>query len=75
MAELGIAKKLFRIGLQDTFAHGGSRDYLMKEYGIDAMSLIRTAAKALDTRLNISEKDIDNIMIGEISSDANAEAL
>ena len=32
----GTAKRLVRLGLRDTFAHGGSRGYLMKHYGLDA---------------------------------------
>jgi transketolase len=41
MATAGLGKKLLRLGLQDTFAHGASRQYLMREYGLDAEALVR----------------------------------
>jgi transketolase len=41
MTELGIDKKLVRIGLRDTFVHGAGKEYLMKEYGLDAMALVK----------------------------------
>ena len=41
MAEAGIAKKLVRIGLRDTFSHGASKQYLLKEHKMDALSLIK----------------------------------
>ena len=40
MAENGIGKPLRRIGLLDTFAHGGSRAHLMRCYGLDARALV-----------------------------------
>src|SRR5208283_3303849 len=47
IAETGIAKRLVRIGLRDTFVHGASRAYLMKEYGLDASALVRETEKLL----------------------------
>lgn len=40
MADNGIGKRLVRIGIPDTFAHGGSRPYLMRVYGLDATALV-----------------------------------
>lgn len=58
MAERGVAgTKLVRLGLQDTFAHGASRTYLMHEYGIDAPALARALEALLDCRLGISDAD------------------
>ena len=45
IAKFGIAKKLIKLGLQDTFAHGGSKPYLMKYYGLDAYALIKAIEK------------------------------
>lgn len=45
MAEDGIGKKLVRIGIKDTFVHGASKQYLMKEYGLDATALISEIEK------------------------------
>lgn len=58
MAELGIGKKLYKMGLNDTFAHGATRNYLMKEYGLDALSLAGKAEEASGARFGIREADL-----------------
>lgn len=75
MAENGIGKKLKRIGLKDTYAHGGSRHYLMKRYGLDSLALIRTIEELTGTTLNVSEKDLEAVRIEAVHSDAKVEAL
>lgn len=75
MAELGIGRKLYRIGLRDTFAHGGSKSYLMKNYGLDALALVRTIESAMSVKLNINENDLAEIHIQDVHSLAKAEAL
>ena len=40
IADHGVGKQLIRLGLKDTFAHGGSRPYLMRYYGLDALALV-----------------------------------
>jgi transketolase len=75
MAEAGIGKKLVRIGIKDTFAHGASRAYLMKEYGLDAMALIRVVASFLQADFSISEGDLCEPYIAAMHSEAKAEAL
>ncbi|HWR60468.1 MAG TPA: transketolase C-terminal domain-containing protein, partial [Clostridia bacterium] len=47
MAENGIGKLLCRLGIQDHFAHGASREYLMRECGIDALALIQKAGQVV----------------------------
>jgi len=75
MAELGIGKKLYRIGLNDTFVHGASKDYLMKKYGLDAMKLVRTVESIIKQRPLISEEDLVEIRIAAVHSLAKPEAL
>jgi transketolase len=75
MAENGIGKKLYKLGLQDTFSHGASKQYLMKEHGIDALSLVRTIEKMLNKNLEINENDLLETREIAIHSDAKAEAL
>lgn len=75
MAEAGIGKKLYRIGFQDTFLHGASRPYLMKEYGIDAKALLRTVGKAVGKKLKYNEDDLGEVFIPALHSDAKPEAL
>lgn len=75
MAENGIGRKLYRLGLQDTFAHGGSRPYLMKEYGLDAMAVVRKIEAILGTPLQVSESDLQGVRLEEAHGAAKAEAL
>jgi transketolase len=59
MAELGLPKKLYKIGIQDEYMHGGSKLYLMKRYKIDAMSVINTIENIVEETLDITEKMIE----------------
>ena len=58
IAEAGIAKKLIRIGLQDTFSHGASKQYLLKEHRMDALSLIKEVEMMVGQQFNISEDEL-----------------
>lgn len=75
MAEAGVGKKLVRIGLKDTYAHGASRPYLMRTHGLDAMALVREAEKLVGEKLNITEEDLQAVRLDAVHSDAKAEAL
>jgi transketolase len=75
MAESGIAKKLVRIGLKDTFSHGASKQYLLKEHKMDALSLIREVEAMMGNKFNISEDELTGTYITAVHSMAKAEAL
>ncbi len=75
MAENGVGKQLKRIGLKDTYAHGGSRHYLMKTYKLDSLALIQTIEDIIGERLNISEEDLETVRIEAVHSNAKVEAL
>ncbi len=75
MAELGMNRKLTRIGLRDTFVHGASKEYLMKEYGLDAMALVKAVESMTGKSTGISESDLASVRITAVHSDAKAEAL
>lgn len=75
MAENGAGKKLLRLGIPDMFAHGASRQYLMKEMGLDAIALVRGVEKFLGTDLNIKESDLEAVRLQDVHSAAKAEAL
>ena len=75
IAENGLGKKLIRLGLQDTFSHGASKGYLMREHGIDALGLIQAAEQALGTQLNIRSEDIAQVRVEAVHSAAKAEGL
>lgn len=75
IAENGIGKKLIRLGLQDVFAHGASRPYLMKKYGLDAMSLVKAVDQLTGQQTGITEDKLLAVRFDEVHSSAKAEAL
>lgn len=75
ITEQGLNKKIIRMGINDTFLHGAGKNYLMKEYNLDAMSLIRQIEKMMNSKYNISEKDLEAVRIIPAHSDAKTEAL
>jgi transketolase len=75
MAEEGVGKRLIRLGLQDTFAHGASKPYLMKKYGLDALTLVRAIEKLIGRETGICEERLDAVRLDQVHSAAKAEAL
>lgn len=75
MAEAGIGKKLRKIGIKDTFVHGASKQYLMKEYGLDAAALVKVVEEAIGKKLKIKEKELSEAFIAQVHSQAKPEAL
>jgi transketolase len=75
LAEHGLGKKLIRIGLNDTFIHGASRPYLMREYGLDALALVRRVETLVGASLHITESDLAAVRLDAVHSAAKAEAL
>ena len=65
LAEEGMGKKLIRLGLQDTFAHGASRAYLMKKYQFDAQAVISAAEQLMHTSFGITEVNLQAIQLDE----------
>ena len=75
IADNGIGARLIRLGLNDTYAHGASRPYLMKEYQLDALALTKAVEQLVGRRLGISEEDLKAVRLDEVHSAAKAEAL
>lgn len=75
MAEAGLGKKLVRLGLKDTFAHGASRPYLMRKYGLDALALVGKVEELVDARFGIGEEDLTAVRLEPVHSAAKVEAL
>ncbi len=75
MAEAGIGKKLARIGLNDTYAHGGSLPYLKKKYGLDAMALIAGIEALTGETFVVPENELAAVYLAPVHSAAKAEAL
>jgi transketolase len=75
MAEIGCGTRLVRLGLKDTYAHGASRPYLMREYGLDALSLVRAFETLLQTSFGLSDLDLAAVRLEAVHSEAKVEAL
>jgi transketolase len=75
MAEAGLGKKLVRLGIKDIYAHGASRPYLMREYGLDTMAVVGAVEKLLGKPLGITENDLSAVRLDAVHSEAKAEAL
>jgi transketolase len=75
LAGAGLARRLIRLGLQDTYAHGGSRPYLMRCYGLDAMALIRAIEELTGQQTGIDEEALEAVRVDAVHSAAKAEAL
>jgi transketolase len=75
MAEAGVGKRLLRLGLQDTYAHGASRPYLMREYGLDALALVRGIERLTGQETGVSREDLVAVRLEPVHSLSKAEAL
>ena len=75
MAENGVGVKLKRIGINDTFSHGGTKPYLQKEHGLDAIALVRKIEHFMGTSYGIDEEDILSVRFDTFSSEGQLEAL
>jgi transketolase len=64
-----------RMGLQDTFAHGGSRPYLLDCYGLSARHLARRVEELVGEPLGIDEHALAQAEIPPPSPQTKAEAL
>ena len=74
-AQAGIAKRIIKLGLQDTFSHGASKAHLMKHHGFDAAGVIAAAEKLTGEKLGISEESLAQVRIEAVHSEAKPEAL
>jgi transketolase len=75
LAEAALPRRLIRLGLQDTYAHGGSRPYLMRHYGMDALSLVRAVERLTGQTTGIDEAALEGVRIDAVHSLVKAEAL
>lgn len=75
LAEAGLPRRLIRLGLQDTYAHGGSRPYLMRYYGLDALSLVRAVERLMGAETGITEDALGAVRVDAVHSAVKAEAL
>ena len=75
LAERGVGAGLTRIGLQDTYSHGASQRYLMKEHGLDSISLVGHIERLTGERFGISEDELSSARLSEFATEGQLEAL
>lgn len=75
MAEQGLGKRLIRLGLRDTYAHGASRAYLMREYGLDALALTKAAEDLTGEQLGLDEGALAKVRLETASAADKVEDL
>lgn len=75
IAEEGLGVRLKRLGLNDTFAHGASKPYLMKKYGLDAGALVAAIEELAGRSLEIGEDELTEVRLDHVHSAQKAEAL
>ena len=75
LADAEIGRRLLRMGLQDTFAHGGSRPYLLDHYGLSARHLVCRVEELVGGPLGIDEQALAPAEIPQPRPQARAEAL
>lgn len=75
MAERGLAKRLIRLGINDQYAHGASRAYLMKKYGLDAPALVRAVEELSGKSLGLADEELRAVELAPLESTSKAEDL
>ena len=75
MTDHGIGTKLVRLGLRDTYAHGASYQYLIDEYSLNAMALVRSVEDLLGINTGIHKESLLAARTEDESGDSKAEAL
>ncbi len=75
MAEAGLPKRLIRLGIRDQYAHGASRPYLMKKYGLDAAALVGAVEQLVGRSLGLTESDFRPVEIARNQTTVKAEDL
>lgn len=68
MAERGIGKKLVKVGIEDTYAHGASKMYLMKKYGLGAEALIKGVEQLTGKAFGIADGDLEKVRFEDYSA-------
>ena len=75
IAKFGIATKLIKVAINDTYLHGASRTFLMERYGIDVKSLLRSIESLLGEKVDITEADLTTSRLDSFFNENQQEAL
>jgi transketolase len=75
IAEHGVGAKLKKLGLFDTYAHGASQQYLMKEYHLDAISIVHNVEEMLGETFGATDEDLEAVRLSDFAATGQLEAL
>ena len=76
IAEAGLGRRLVRVGLQDTYAHGASREFLTREHGLDALGIVQAAERLIGQPLGITADELAAQELAPVAVGArNADSL
>ena len=75
IAEAGLGTRLVRMGLRDTYAHGASRAYLQREYGLDALSIVRAVERLVGADTGLVADDIPPDALAPVGAVERADSL
>lgn len=75
IAEQGLGRRLIRLGLRDTYAHGASRQYLLREYELDALALVRAVEDLTGEQFNFTEAELAAVRIDTMQQIEKTEDL
>lgn len=75
VADEGLGTKVIRLGLRDTYAHGASTKYLMREYELDSAALLRTVEGELRVDLHVDPDELESVSLVTRDNKVNAESL
>jgi len=75
IVDVGIERRLIRLGLQDQYAHGASRPYLMRKYGLDAIAIVAAVERILGVSFDIPMEELQDVSIDLSPSASKPEDL
>lgn len=75
IAEHGLAVKLIKSGIPDTYAQGASKDYLMDKFGINARGLLRTVEQVMEKEFGISDEEISKLSLNQVMENISENRL
>jgi transketolase len=75
MSEHGLARTLVRLGIEDTYSHGASQQYLMRKHAIDAMAVVGKVSTVLKLDIKYSTESLAQERLEEFLAEEQLEAL
>jgi transketolase len=75
LARHGTGSPLVKLGLKDTYAHGASQQYLMREYHLDALSIVHAVEEMIGESFGATAEDLAEVRLSTFNAAGQLEAL